>query len=77
MTNINDLDLLKETDIYSMALFILYKFMEVPEYSSLCELPYILDKENLLKLCQYFGGQTIKIPTVLEFKGILNAILLY
>ena len=53
---------LKEQDWYSMALFCLYKLIEVPEYSSLGELPYVLDKENLLNLCEYFGGQTIKIP---------------
>lgn len=68
---------LKEQDWYSMALFCLYKLIEVPEYSSLGELPYVLDKENLLNLCEYFGGQTIRIPTVDEIQSLVYSLLLY
>lgn len=30
--------------------------MGTNEYSSLSELAYILDKDNLLNLCEFFGG---------------------
>lgn len=47
---------LKEQDLYSLSLFCLYKLMGTNEYSSLSELAYILDKDNLLNLCEFFGG---------------------
>ena len=58
-------------------LFVLYKFQTIPEYSSLSELAYILDKNNLLKLCEYFGGQTLKIPTIDQLEETVYAMLLY
>ena len=68
---------LKQTDYYSLILFALYKFNEIPEYSSLSELAYTLDKDNLLNLCEMFGGQTIKIPTVHELESLIYSLLLY
>ena len=68
---------LKKTDIWSLMLFVLYNFQHVPEYSSISELAYVLDEKNMLKLCEYFGGQTIKIPTIDELENTLYAMLLY
>ena len=65
------------TDYYSLILFALYKFNEIPEYSSLSELAYTLDKDNLLNLCEMFGGQTIKIPTIHELESLIYSLLLY
>lgn len=71
------LDTLKDVDIYSLSMFALYKLVDVKEYSVIGELPYILDKKNLLNLCEYFGGRTIKIPTVRELHSIMYLLLLY
>ena len=71
------LSLLKEQDIYSLGLFCLYKLVGTPEYSSISELAYVLDKKNLLNLCEYFGGQTITIPTTDELENLICALLLY
>lgn len=68
---------LKSQDIYSLMLFALFKLKDVPEYSSLSELVYILDKDSLLKLCEYFGGMTIKIPTIKELESMVYLLLLY
>ncbi len=68
---------LRDTDIYSLILFSLYKLKDIKEYSTLSELAYILDKESLLKLCQYFGGLTIKIPTISELETLVYALVLY
>ena len=68
---------LKSIDIYSFMLFALYKIQGIPEYSTISELAYVLDKENLLKLCEYFGGLTIKIPTPDELESIVYALILY
>ena len=68
---------LKDTDIYSLILFALYKIHDLPEYSTLSEMAYLLDKESLLKLCEYFGGLTIKIPTVDELESLVYSLVLY
>ena len=73
-TNLNNL---KERDLYSLSLFSLYKLTGVPEYSSLSELVYVLDKDNLLNLCEFFGGQTIRIPTIDELEALVYSLLLY
>lgn len=72
-----ELDNLTESDIYSLMLFVLYKANEISEYSSLSQLSYILDKANLLKLCEFYGGTTIYVPTIYELETLLNALLLY
>lgn len=64
-------------DIYSLMLFVLYKCNEVNELSSLSQLAYILDIESLLKICEFYGGQTIKIPTITELRQLLDALLIY
>lgn len=72
-----ELDKLTTSDIYSLMLFALYKANDIPEYSSLSQLSYILDKSNLLKLCEFYGGTTVYIPTIYELETLLNALLLY
>ena len=64
-------------DFYSIALFTLFKMTEKPEYASLSQLAYILDEDNLLNLCEFFGGQTIKIPTTKELESLIYSLLLY
>lgn len=72
-----DIAKLNEVDSYSLILFVLYKLKDIPEYSAISELAYVLDKDNLLRLCEYFGGLTIKIPTIDEFEEIIHSLLLY
>jgi hypothetical protein len=66
-----DLNTLQNNDIYSLMLFTLYQCRQSNEYSSLSELAYILDEQNLLSLCEYFGGTTITIPTIEELELLL------
>ena len=73
----SELNKLKDPDLWSLMLFALFKVKDVPEYSSLSELAYILDKKNMFKLCEYFGGCTIKIPTVEELETLVYGLLLY
>lgn len=68
---------LKDRDLYSLALFALYKLIGTSEYSSLSELIYVLDKNNFLNLCRFFGGQTITIPTLDELELLIYALLLF
>ena len=73
-TNLNNL---KERDVYSLLLFCLYKLSDIPEYSSISELVYVMDKQNFLNFCEYFGGQTIKVPTIDELDALMYSLLLY
>ena len=73
----NELNNLKEQDIWSFLLFTLFKMRSVPEYSGISELAYILDKQNLLNLCEYFGGMTITIPKIEELESLIYALLVY
>ena len=68
---------LKDVDMYSLILFALFKLRDIPEYASLSEMVYILDKDSLLKLCEYFGGMTIKIPTIEELESLVYSLMLY
>lgn len=74
---IKALEELDKKDIYSLILFTLYRLKETPEYSTLSELVYVLDNENFIKFLNYFGGQTIKVPTVRELSDVLDALIVY
>lgn len=76
-SNVLDLEELKQQDVYSLSLFLMYKLTALPKYSLIGELPYLLDEENMLKLCKYFGGKTITIPTVEELMKTMRTLLLY
>lgn len=72
-----ELNNLKNEDINSLILFALYKLKDNPKYSTLSELSYIMDKSTLFTFLEYFGGMNITIPTLQEFKLMVNALLLY
>ena len=65
------------TDVYSLLLFAMFRLKEIPEYSSLSELAYVLDGKHLFNFLEYFGGTTLKVPTIAEFKIMIEALLLY
>ncbi len=73
----SELSKFKETDLWSLLLFVLCKVKDSPEFSPISELAFVLDKRNLLKLCEYFGGCTITIPTVDELEALVLGLLLY
>jgi len=72
-----DLNIFKEKDLYNLILYSIFRLTEDPKYSTISELIYSLDKENLLKLCSTFGGCVIKIPTLLELKIYTSALVIY
>lgn len=72
-----ELEKLKSIDIYSLLMFVLFKVKDVREYSTMSELCYLLGKNDFLKLCEYFGGLTITIPTIEEVENLIMSLLLY
>jgi len=74
---LNAINALNKKDIYSLMLFTLFKLHDKKEYSTLSELAYILDGNNLPKLLNYYGGMTITIPTLRDMRVLTQALLLY
>ena len=74
---VKTLDDLSKTDTYSIILFAIWLLHKEDEYSTLSELPYVLEGDNLIRFLKYYGGKTITIPTMDEFKKIINALTLY
>jgi len=73
----DNLKRLNTRDIYSMLLFVLFKMQQIPGQSTLSELIYILDKESVLKLCEFYGGQTITIPTIEDLEILVYCLIVY
>jgi len=72
-----DLETLRDTDLYSLSMFLLYNLKRVPRYSIIGELPYLMDRDSLMNLCKYFGGKTITIPTLKDLRLTMRVLLLY
>lgn len=68
---------MKNSDLWSFILFILFKLKDSDKYSALSELSFILDKENMLKFIEYFGGMDIHVPTSLELELVISSIIAY
>lgn len=73
----NDILNLKEVDLWSLLLFVLYKLRDINEMSTISEMAYLLPKESILTLCQYYGGELIRVPTIEEMGDVLNVLSLY
>lgn len=71
------LEKMSSNDVYNFLLFGLSMIKNDPNYCTLAEMIYILDKNTLLKLLEYYGGQTITIPTIDEMEELLCALNIY
>lgn len=77
MASVSDIMIkLREQDVYSILCSYLYEFKNIPDYSILCELAYLLDSKSFINIIKYFEGQTIKIPTMEEFQSSIKVLLL-
>ena len=74
---VKELNNLGTKDIYSMALYALYKLKDNPKYSTLSELVYVLDKESLFNFLSVFEGLTIQVPKLRELQEITYGLMLY
>lgn len=75
--NINKvLSKFKESDVYALICGYLYEFKDIPEYSIISELAYLLSADSFVNLVTYFAGQTFKVPTKEEFQGAIRTLLL-
>jgi hypothetical protein len=72
-----NLDILESSDLYSLALFSLYKLSDSTKYAKLSELPYIIDKDSLFRFLKYYEGQTITIPDISELVNVTRMLVVY
>ena len=63
--------------MYSLAMMSLYLLRDKPQYSTLSELVYTMDKESFLNFISVFGGTTIYVPTAEEVEESLKVIMYY
>lgn len=76
MSTSNLLSKFMEPDVYAILCGYLFEFKEIPEYSILSELTYLLDSKSFINLIKYFEGQTVRIPTREEFQSAIKVLLL-
>lgn len=72
-----DLSNISSEDAYSLAILLLSMVKDDPSYSSLGELPYIINHQAFIDLIRYYEGQTIRIPTIAEVKKMMRVLLTY
>lgn len=72
-----DLSRMSQSDIYSIVCELLYTIKDDPKYSILSELVYLLDQKSFINFIKYFGGTTISIPTLEDFRKTIKIIQLY
>lgn len=77
MINDRDLQKLNQRDTYAIVCETLFTLKENPKYSVMSELAYLLDKTSFINLVKYFGGESISIPTIDDFRKTIRLILLY
>lgn len=66
-------DLTESSDFHYL-LELMLPLYEKQEFSWLPELFSIIGHEKLLLLCKYAGGETIRIPTINELTGAIEAL---
>lgn len=69
---------MNDSDIYSAMLGFLYELHEIPQFSLLSELIYMVnDKESFLNILEGFAGKTVRFPTEEELADSLQVLKLY
>lgn len=66
----------KEQDVYALLCGYLFEFKNIPEYSVISELAYLLDRDSFVNLIDYFEGQTFTVPTKKDFQNAIRTLLL-
>ena len=66
----------KEQDVYALLCGYLFELRNIPEYSIISELAYLLDRDSFVNLIDYFEGQTFTIPTKKDFQNAVRTLLL-
>ena len=72
-----DFNSLSQPEVYALICESLFCLKDNPKYSTISELAFLLEKDSFIKFIKYFGGLTITIPTMEEFKETIGLLLLY
>lgn len=76
MKSDKELSITEELD-FQYLLQLLPPLEDTPEFSWLPELFSIIGAKNLITLCKYAGGETIKIPTIEQLAADIDALQWY
>lgn len=72
-----DFNSLSQPEVYALICESLFCLKDNPKYSTISELAFLLEKDSFIKFIKYFGGLTITVPTMEEFKETIGLLLLY
>ena len=76
--NMNEVFLsMEEADTYALMCNFLYDLKDIPEYSTLSELSYLLEGQSFKNLIRYFHGKTFRVPEVSEIAETIQVLKLY
>ena len=76
--NANELFLsIEDEDTYALICNFLYDIKDIPEYATISELCYLLDKNSFKNIVRYFGGRSFTVPTKKEIAEAIQVIKLY
>lgn len=68
---------LKEKDVYSLLLYLLYRLKDDEKYSTVSMLTWALDHDSLLNFLTLFSGVDMKVPSIDDLKVVVLALQLY
>jgi hypothetical protein len=69
----SELDITQTSDFYCL-LELMVPLYQIDEYAALPELFSIIGHEKLIRLMNYAGGETIRIPTIDELNHAIEAL---
>lgn len=76
MAKMKEIIKLSEEDTYALICLLLAR-VKNPSYMAFGELINVLDQKNFESFITYFGGCTLKVPTIDEIRQEMRAIILY
>lgn len=68
---------LTQNDTYGILCSFLYDLKQIPKYSTISEMCYMMKPEDLKKFLTYFAGRTVTFPTKDEFNEAMQTLKLY
>ena len=68
---------LNKTGVFELSIYLLYMLGKLPEYRTISNLMMLNTQNAFMRICEYFGGQTITIPTIEDVQDALMIIKMY
>lgn len=74
---LKEIPLLEKEDTLSLAMTMLYFISKDNHYETTGKLSLLLDQRSFLNFIKYYGGKTIKVPTLEQLSEMIKYVLIY